>query len=121
MQDLISRLLERKPAKRLGMLAGRAQDVKRHKWFEGFDWDALASRRMEAPRPSKDDAAKRIKELAVRALAVCICGSHVLKSRVQLSTRNGFFVQEGEMKQKTKEPKETPEEMQECEVVFADF
>ena len=32
-QDLISRLLERKPAKRLGMLQGRAADIKNHKWF----------------------------------------------------------------------------------------
>lgn len=33
-KDLISRLLERKPAKRIGMLQGRAADIKQHKWFE---------------------------------------------------------------------------------------
>lgn len=32
-RDLIQRLLERKPAKRLGMLQGRAADIKNHKWF----------------------------------------------------------------------------------------
>lgn len=31
-QDLIGRLLERKPTKRLGMLQGRAKDIKRHRW-----------------------------------------------------------------------------------------
>lgn len=33
-KDLIMRLLERKPAKRIGMLQGRAQDIKQHKWFQ---------------------------------------------------------------------------------------
>lgn len=106
-KDLIMRLLERKPAKRIGMLQGRAQDIKTHKWFEvssrliaqcwrgvplirqmasrqqtnstsrgrvlvkvvlqllmfllqGFDWDALATRRMEPPRrPKVSDHQKR--------------------------------------------------------------
>lgn len=32
-KDLIMRLLERKPAKRIGMLQGRTADIKSHKWF----------------------------------------------------------------------------------------
>ena len=39
--------------------------MKQHKWFEGFDWDALAARKIAAPRKPRDDAAKRIRELAV--------------------------------------------------------
>lgn len=50
LQDFIQRLLERKPAKRLGMLAGKAEDVKRHRWFDGFDWTGLESRRLSPPR-----------------------------------------------------------------------
>ena len=46
-------------------LQGKARDVKQHKWFEGFDWDALAARKIAAPRKPRDDAAKRIRELAV--------------------------------------------------------
>ena len=65
MQDLISRLLERKPTRRLGMLNGRATDIKRHKWFDGLDWDALEARKMEPPRLPKDDSAKRLRELTV--------------------------------------------------------
>jgi cGMP-dependent protein kinase 2 len=68
-QDLISRLLERKPTRRLGMLNGRAADIKRHKWFEGLDWEALEARKMEPPRRPKDDSAKRLRELTVRSLA----------------------------------------------------
>jgi hypothetical protein len=64
-QDLISRLLERKPTRRLGMLNGRAGDIKRHKWFDGLDWDALEARKMEPPRLPKDDSAKRLRELMV--------------------------------------------------------
>jgi cGMP-dependent protein kinase 2 len=47
------RLLERKPAKRLGMLAGKAADVKNHKWFDGFDWAGLESRRVAPVRKPK--------------------------------------------------------------------
>lgn len=31
LQDLIGKLLERKPTRRIGMLQGRAKDIKRHK------------------------------------------------------------------------------------------
>ncbi|GFH19417.1 uncharacterized protein HaLaN_16362 [Haematococcus lacustris] len=64
LQDLISRLLERKPVRRLGCLQARARDVKAHPWFKGFDWDALSSRRMPPPRRPKDeDSSKRKSEL----------------------------------------------------------
>ena len=62
-QDLIGRLLERRPARRLGMLIGRATDVKRHKWFEDFNWEALESRKMEPPRKPNGDSLKRREEL----------------------------------------------------------
>lgn len=91
LQDLIGRLLERRPARRLGVLSGRARDIKVHKWFDGFSWEALEARRLEPPRIPKEDSAKRLKELA-----------------------------DNERKQ-MKQPKETAEELQECEMVFADF
>ena len=64
-KDLMTRLLERKPGRRLGMLAGKAEDVKKHAWFVGFDWGALAAKKLVPPRMPKDDAAKRIRDLAV--------------------------------------------------------
>ncbi|KAG2493728.1 hypothetical protein HYH03_007951 [Edaphochlamys debaryana] len=92
-KDLISRLLERKPAKRLGMLNARAQDIKNHKWFENVAWEELEARRLGAPRkPKEADSSKRLKEMI-----------------------------ENEKKTAGKTPKETPEELQECEMVFADF
>jgi len=91
-KDLVLRLLERKPTRRLGALAGRAGDVKRHRWFDGFDWEALSARKMVPPRQPKDDAAKRIRDLATQ-----------------------------ERKHGARPPKETPEELMEANKVFEDF
>lgn len=33
-KDLVSRLLERKPIKRIGCFQGRAGDIKKHPWFK---------------------------------------------------------------------------------------
>lgn len=63
-RDFILGLLERKPARRLGCTGQKAEAIKKHRWFEGFDWDALAARKLEAPRRPKDDAAKRIREVS---------------------------------------------------------
>ena len=46
-----------------GMLNGRANDIKKHAFFEGLDWTALEARRLEPPRKPKDDCAKRIMEM----------------------------------------------------------
>jgi cGMP-dependent protein kinase 2 len=74
------------------MLNGRANDIKKHKWFEGMEMDTLAARRLDTTRkPKESDSAKRIRELK-------------------------------DTETKTpKPPKESPEELQECEMVFADF
>lgn len=91
-RDLISRLLERKPIKRIGCLQSRSLDIKRHPWFVGFDWDALSSRRMQPPRRPKDeDSAKRKAEL------------------------------EAAMAAEPKKPEATPEQIAEWEKTFKDF
>jgi len=59
-KNLISRLLEHKPTKRLGVIKGGADNIKQHPFFKGFDWSALYSKKMQPPiKPavsSKDDA-----------------------------------------------------------------
>lgn len=85
-------LLERRPSRRLGCLPGRAEDIKRHAWFQDFDWDSLAARKMIPPRSSKDDAAKRIREL-------------------MNSERKGL----------SKVPKESVEDLREANRIFEDF
>lgn len=48
-QDLISKLLHVQQSKRLGNLKNGVADVKSHRWFKGFDWDACANKTMPAP------------------------------------------------------------------------
>ena len=45
-KDLIKRLLTADRTKRLGNLKGGADDVKKHKWFKGLDWDALYNKQI---------------------------------------------------------------------------
>jgi len=48
-KSLISKLLTTNPAKRLGNLKRKEKDITSHPWFQGFDWDAHASKKMPAP------------------------------------------------------------------------
>ena len=68
------------------MLAGKAADVKRHKWFDAIDWDALEARRVEPPRKPRDDSAKRLKELQARH--ACLWGAHSVHCKEALSFSN---------------------------------
>lgn len=47
--DLIGKLLQLDPANRIGMQRRGALDIKKHVWFEGFDWAAFEARTMPAP------------------------------------------------------------------------
>mmetsp|Transcript_2007 Transcript_2007/g.2696 ORF Transcript_2007/g.2696 Transcript_2007/m.2696 type:complete len:871 (+) Transcript_2007:61-2673(+) len=48
-QDLVRRFLQIKPTKRLGIINGGVKKIKQHPFFEGFDWDALYNRQLQAP------------------------------------------------------------------------
>ncbi|KAJ3415698.1 protein kinase A catalytic subunit [Chytridiales sp. JEL 0842] len=48
-KDLIKKLLTADRSKRLGNLKGGADDVKKHKWFRGVDWNGLLNRSIQAP------------------------------------------------------------------------
>jgi protein kinase A len=48
-KDLIRRLLESNPDKRLGCLPGEDLDIRRHPWFAGFDWGKLYRKELKAP------------------------------------------------------------------------
>lgn len=40
-KDLIRKLLQPDRTKRLGNLRGGGDDVRKHKWFKGLDWEAM--------------------------------------------------------------------------------
>lgn len=47
MKDLITKLLDRDPTKRLG--AKGYKEIMKHPWFDGFDFDALYNKELDAP------------------------------------------------------------------------
>lgn len=48
-KSLVKKLLAADLTKRYGCLKGGAEDIKVHKWFTGFDFDALLARTTPAP------------------------------------------------------------------------
>ena len=48
-KSLIKKLLVADLTKRYGCLKGGAEDIKKHKWFQGFDWESLIERALPAP------------------------------------------------------------------------
>jgi len=47
--DMVKALLCRRATKRLGVIAGGASTIRKHPWFVGIDWDAMARNRYNAP------------------------------------------------------------------------
>jgi len=48
-KDLVKRLLTHDRAKRFGCLKHGAEDIQKHKWYKGMDWDALNNRQVKPP------------------------------------------------------------------------
>ncbi|XP_077571147.1 cGMP-dependent protein kinase 1 [Stigmatopora nigra] len=47
--DLIKELCRRRPSERLGSGRNGVKDIRKHKWFEGFNWDGLSRRTLNPP------------------------------------------------------------------------
>merc|ERR1711972_754600 len=47
--DLIRALLKNEPSERLPMRPGGVANLRGHKWFQGFDWEALKKLEMKPP------------------------------------------------------------------------
>jgi serine/threonine protein kinase len=68
--NLIDRLLEKDPTKRLGMMAGGMQDILDHAWFNGIDRARIRAKRWPAPwKPegSEDKATQEMMESSMTA------------------------------------------------------
>ncbi|KAG8435073.1 hypothetical protein GDO86_013148 [Hymenochirus boettgeri] len=48
-EDLIRRLCRINPAERLGNRKSGISDIRKHKWFQGFNWEGLRNRKLISP------------------------------------------------------------------------
>ncbi|XP_074680031.1 cGMP-dependent protein kinase 2 isoform X1 [Strix aluco] len=48
-EDLIRRLCRQNPTERLGNLRNGINDIRRHRWLSGFNWDGLKVRKLTSP------------------------------------------------------------------------
>ncbi|NWU06317.1 KGP2 kinase, partial [Cephalopterus ornatus] len=48
-EDLIRRLCRQNPTERLGNLRNGINDIKKHRWLSGFNWDSLKVRKLTSP------------------------------------------------------------------------
>jgi len=49
--DLIVKLLNRDPRKRLGAGEGDAEEIKKHPFFKGINWEDVLQRKLKPPKP----------------------------------------------------------------------
>ncbi|CAG5109480.1 Oidioi.mRNA.OKI2018_I69.chr2.g4012.t2.cds [Oikopleura dioica] len=52
-ESLIKQLCKREPSERIGYQKDGFEDIRRHRWYAGFDWEALQNETMIAPHPPK--------------------------------------------------------------------
>ncbi|XP_018100594.1 protein kinase cGMP-dependent 2 L homeolog isoform X2 [Xenopus laevis] len=52
-EDLICRLCRQNPAERLGYMKNGIADIKKHRWFNGFNWEGLNTRSLPSPLKPK--------------------------------------------------------------------
>ncbi|XP_075903192.1 cGMP-dependent protein kinase 2 [Nelusetta ayraudi] len=48
-EDLIRKLCRRNPSERVGNLKNGITDIKKHRWFNGFNWEGLKARSLPSP------------------------------------------------------------------------
>ena len=62
--DILRKLLEKNPDKRLGSLKG-AEEIKAHEFFNGIDWDIVERKELILPIPDPPDLTKEISKDAI--------------------------------------------------------
>jgi len=65
-EDLIKSLCKKEPSDRLPMKKGGIDNIKKHGWFSGFDWNAMRQMLAEAPYKPKVKSKKDIANFSAR-------------------------------------------------------
>lgn len=47
--DLLTKLLEKDPTKRLGNTEAGLQEIRNHRWFESINWDNMSAKLTDPP------------------------------------------------------------------------
>merc|ERR1712032_1417805 len=64
--DLIKALLRKEPSERLPMLTNGSQKLRQHKWYSGFDWEAMNNTKLDAPYKPIVKSKKDIQNFSAR-------------------------------------------------------
>ena len=84
-------LLAPEPAERLGMGARGYAEMRRHAWFDGFDWSALRDGTMAAPREpgSQNQVSPDKPETKIAPATKCAASKAMLNALGHLQQQSG--------------------------------
>jgi serum/glucocorticoid-regulated kinase 2 len=87
-KDLLAKLLEKDPDKRIGTKGG-VEEIMTHSWFEGFDFDRLLSKELEAPFiPKLSDDLEDVSNFDDEFTEQEVVHSNITGSKLDMVTKN---------------------------------
>ena len=48
-ESIVKSLCRQEPSERIGYQKAGVNDIRKHRWFQGFDWDGLRAETLQAP------------------------------------------------------------------------
>jgi len=89
-KDLITKLLERDPKKRLGSSANDYKDIQKHAFFKSIDWQKLYNKEIEAPYKPNVKGLDDTSNFDDMFLKEAVVDSHVAAPTLHASKGDGF-------------------------------
>jgi len=89
-KDLITKLLERDPKKRLGSSANDYKDIQKHAFFKSIDWQKLYNKEIEAPYKPKVQGADDTSNFDDMFLKEAVVDSQVAPPTLKNNKDDGF-------------------------------
>merc|ERR1712241_441635 len=89
-KDVITRMLERDPKKRLGSSANDYKDIQKHAFFKSIDWQKLYNKEIEAPYKPKVQGADDTSNFDDMFLKEAVVDSQVAPPTLKNNKDDGF-------------------------------